>query len=126
MIMMPHIAPLPLPLRWMWSGKLYTTQTMLSSGENFKMANFGWVLSIFAPSLLPLLLPAVASLFPVSCQLLLPLPPLPPAPVPRSPSGTVVLSWCYRGTIVVPAWYRIDPARRGEAGGEVGNNGIRP
>ncbi len=33
---------------------------------------------------------------------------VPPGAVPRSPSGTVVLSWCYRGTIVVLACYRID------------------
>ena len=40
MIMMPHIAPLPLPLRWMWSGKLYTTPTVLSSGEGLGKNEF--------------------------------------------------------------------------------------
>ena len=39
-----------------------------------------------------------------SCQLPL-LPPLPPTPVPRSLTGTVVLSWYYRDTIMVLSWY---------------------
>ena len=49
MIMMPHIAPLPLSLRWMLSGKLYTTPTVLSSGEALKKTNSVRVLSSFAP-----------------------------------------------------------------------------
>ncbi len=53
MIMMPHIAPLPLSLRWMLSDKLYTTPTVLSSGEGLKKTNSVWVLSSSAPVLLP-------------------------------------------------------------------------
>ncbi len=41
----------PLPLRWMWSGKHYTTSTVLPSGEGLKKMNFVCVLLNFAPVL---------------------------------------------------------------------------
>jgi len=42
-----HSAPPPI----VPASKLYTTRTMLSSGKNFKMGNFGWVLSNSSPVL---------------------------------------------------------------------------
>ena len=93
-----HSAPSPIVL----AGKLYTTSTVLSSGEALKKTNFVGIMSNSSPSLLPLLLPAVPSLFSAnrqgSPQAATPRPaycyfpqrpgasPQPPAASPGSPS----------------------------------------
>ena len=102
-----HSVPLPI----VPAGKLYTTRTVLSSGENFKMANFGWVLSGFAPgpaarSFLAYVPPPHRLNSHFSICIFQFASPLPPAPVPRFLSGTVVLSWYCRATVVLLACYR--------------------